>query len=92
MARQATKPAVETIADPGDLMNRARRLAALRSAFADRILDAEQDIINRMHRDYRGDSLTPRQAYGYVAELAALEGLLNSMEADAKRAEQEGNV
>lgn len=91
MARQATKK-VEAIADPGDIITRARRLAALRHAFADRILDAETDIIKRMTTEYMGEMLTPQRAYGYAAEFAALEGLLNSMEADAKRAEQEGNV
>lgn len=80
------------IIDPADLITRARRLAALRHEFADRILDAETAILQRVSSQYRGGELTERQAFGAIAEIAALESLLSSMESDAKRAEQQGNI
>ncbi|MGI9489191.1 MAG: hypothetical protein ACR2RF_25550 [Geminicoccaceae bacterium] len=80
------------LVDPGDAITRARRLAALRSAFADRILDAETAVLQRATTEYWGDILTPQRAFGYIAELATLQRLLSEMEADAKRAEQQGNI
>ena len=80
------------VLDPADVITRARRLAALRHEFTDRILDAETAVLKRASTEYAGDLLTPQKAFGYIAEIAALEKLLSQMESDAKRAEQQGNV
>lgn len=71
--------------DDREAIEKGRQAIMLETVISDYIIQQREDAITKAIAIYRGGTLTPLQAYGLVAELAALGYLVSNLQSDQRR-------